>query len=114
MLKVAIFVAVFVSCSLAQYKCSLKLEVKDGRGGLRQSRSKASGGVATALFKDEENIHELVFTSTNKSCSLELLSVTYSNDGDADRIEITLNNKLTLLRMNCTTMATTGMLFGRK
>ena len=94
MLKVATFVAVFVSYSLAQYKCSLKLEVEDGRGGLRQSRSRASGGVATALFEDEENIHELVFTSTNKSCSLELLSVTYSNDGDADRIEITLNNTL--------------------
>ena len=42
----------------------------------------------------DENTHELVFTSTNNSCSMALLSVTYSIDGDADRIEIPLNNFL--------------------
>ena len=72
----------------------LKLEAEDGRGGLRQPRSKASGEIALALFEDEDNIHELSFTSTNNSCSLELLSVTYANDGDADRIEITVNKTL--------------------
>ena len=92
--KVIIFLGLFVSCVAAQYKCSLKLEAEDGRGGLRQPRSKASGGIAIVLFENEENIHELVFTSTNNSCSMELLSVTYSNDGDADSIEISLNNSL--------------------
>ena len=38
--------------------------------------------------------YELVYTSTNNSCSMVLLSVTYSIDGDADRIEIPLNNSL--------------------
>ena len=97
MAKVSITVALVVvtlSGSLAQYKCSLKLEAEDGRGGLRQPRSKASGEIALALFEDEDNIHELSFTSTNNSCYLELLSVTYANDGDADRIEITVNKTL--------------------
>ena len=78
----------------AQYKCSLPLEAENGNGGRKQPRSEASGGVAVTLYKDEEIDLRLHLGDTKNTCYLLLLSVTYSNDGPADTVNVSINGTL--------------------
>ena len=78
----------------AQYKCSLPLEAENGHGVRKQPRSEASGGFAVTMYQNEEVVLVLHLSDTKNTCYMLLLSVTYSNDGPSDTINVLVNETL--------------------
>ena len=93
-ISVPLIMLLAYSCASARHKCALPVEAEDGNGGREQTRSEASGEVSVALLQGEELFHQLHLSDTRNSCYVELLSVTYSNDGPADTISVSLNGSL--------------------
>ena len=86
--------AMFTTVVESQFTChrSLVLEAEAGTGGEKKHRSEASGGYAVTMFQGEVIIHDVQLEFT--LCTIQLESVRYSNDGDADLIQITLDNSV--------------------
>ena len=71
--------------------CSIVLEAENGHGGEREYRSNASGGLSVRLLEGETISYQMDFAFTDNTCTLQLLSVTYSNDGPSDRVQVSLD-----------------------
>ena len=90
-----VLLATFLACKVSgQYTCMLELESENGDGGNQQYRSRASGGQTARLLEGETINHHLVFPSTDNACTIQLSSITYSNDGTSDEIKVTIDGTL--------------------
>ena len=80
-----------VSCL---YTCTLTLEAEHGINieTSTMQRSRASGGLTAFLMENGSILYQLSFDQDENSCSIQLINVTYSNDGLGDEIQVSLNN----------------------
>ena len=91
-LVLAVFIFfVFKVWSQHNNMCSIVLEAENGRGGEREYRSNASGGLSVRLLEGETISYQMEFAFTDNTCTLQLMSVTYSNDGPSDRVQVSLD-----------------------
>lgn len=73
--------------------CGVVLEAENGSGGEKEYRSHASGGLSVRLMEEGDTISfQMNFALTDNTCTLQLKSVTYSNDGLSDSIQVSLDN----------------------
>lgn len=79
----------YMSCL---YTCTLILEAENGISIETMQRSRASGGLTVLLKENSSIVYQLNFDKNENSCSIQLVSVTYSNDGLGDEIQVSLNN----------------------
>lgn len=79
----------YMSCL---YTCTLTLEAENGINIETMQRSHASGGLTALLKGNRSIVYQLNFDKDDNSCSIQLINVTYSNDGLADEIQVSLNN----------------------
>ena len=79
----------YVSCL---YTCTLILEAENGINIESMQRSRASGGLTALLRENSSILYQLKFDKDEISCSIQLVNVTYSNDGLGDEIQVSLNN----------------------
>ena len=94
---VLVLVLVALLCAtgvVGQFTCTMSLEAESGRGGTEMHRSFASGKRTALLREGEEIIFELQLHISDVECSMELVSLTYSNDGDGDIVEVFINKHL--------------------
>ena len=74
--------------------CSVAFEAENGSGGKEEYRSNASGGISVKLTEGDTISYQVDFAYNNNVCTVQLLSVTYSNDGFMDSIQVSLDGIL--------------------
>lgn len=84
---------VFFSINVvSQDICHVSLEAENGVGGEVVPRSSASGKYTARLVQGKNVTFQLQYYDvTGTGCYLELISVTYSNDGTGEDVKVSLN-----------------------
>ena len=74
--------------------CSVVFEGENGSGGRKEYRSNASGGISVQLTQGNTISYQVEFAYNNNICTIQLMSVTYSNDEFSDNIHVSLDETL--------------------